>query len=313
MSIKRAQNKIAESRKTLPVTIFYSALVWLVILLHDTSVWIEGVLTLASAIVLMVLNNRCALIPFYSRSVSCTFLVLFTMVACTVTSLTGTIVGACFALFYLIIFSSYQERQAPGTVYLAFIFLGITSIYFIQILYFLPILWLVMQTMLMNLGLRAFFASLLGILTPYWFLLGYKVYTGDLIIYMDHFMDLVRFGLPLDFSSFTLFHYINLGIVTLLGIIGIVHFFLTSYTDKIRTRMFYECFTTIFLITLAFMIMQPHHFPDLFAILVVSASPLFARFFTLSHSRVSNIMFLVILSLTIAYTVFNLWIHSTSY
>ncbi len=297
----------------MPVTIIYTALVWVAMYLHGANVWIEGGLTLVAATILVVLNNRCALIPFYSRSVSCTFLALSTMVASTATSLTGAIVGACFALFYLIIFSSYQNKEAAGTSYLAFVFIGIISLYFIQILYFLPFLWLIMLTMIMNLSWRTFFASLLGILTPYWFLLGYKIYTGELEVCLDHFMAIIRFDRPFEIATLGIYQTINLGFVTLLGIIGMIHFWVTSHSDKIRTRMFYECFITIFLVTLAFIIVQPCHFSNLFAILVISASPLFARFFTLTHNRASNIFFLVILSLAIGYTVFNLWRLSTNY
>ncbi len=312
MSTKRTQNHIAQSRTALPVAFTYAALTWAVIISHTSSAMIAGALTLVAALVLMTLNARHALIPFYSRSVSCTFLVLSTLAATMSLSQTGAIVGLCFSVFYLLVFYAYQAKQSPGTVYFAYIFLGIASLWFIQVLYLLPVLWIAMQTLLMNMSSRTFFASLLGIITPYWFLLGYQVYVGELAAFLAHFVEIIHFKAPLDFSAFTFSQFVALGIITVLGCVGIAHFSLTSYTDKIRTRMFYECFATLFVATLVFIILQPRLFPALFAILVVNASPLFARFFTISHSRASNVTFLVALCATVIYTFASLWMLLTN-
>lgn len=98
---------------------------------------------------------------------------LSTLLFATCPSLSAAICALGFSAFLLILLPSYQDRRAPGTVYFAFIMLGVMSVYFIQVLCYLPFLWLAMRSKLMNLGYRSFFASLLGILTPYWFILGY--------------------------------------------------------------------------------------------------------------------------------------------
>ncbi|MDR9825015.1 hypothetical protein RCJ22_05260, partial [Vibrio sp. FNV 38] len=85
--IKRTQNHVAESRFTLPVVVLYAIAVWLASGLLIPSVpitseglwkgaWVQFVCFFVSAYVLVELNNSNALIRIYSRTVSCSFIVL---------------------------------------------------------------------------------------------------------------------------------------------------------------------------------------------------------------------------------------------
>ena len=154
MTVKRFQNKIAESRLTLPLVSIYGIIVCVAWGLLDSSFadtfwkdwrWIAQVVLLSVSTVLMVeLNNSNALIRVYSRMVSCSFLVLTLMAAFLLPSLEGSVVGLSFIVFYLFFLRAYQDKQAVGSIYAAFLAIGIGSLFFVQLLYFLPVLWLMM-------------------------------------------------------------------------------------------------------------------------------------------------------------------------
>ena len=74
--MKRIQNKIAESRQTLPTALGYSAVVWLLAGMIQEGWWIQFPLFLLCAFLMMQLSNINLLIRIYSRMISVSFVVL---------------------------------------------------------------------------------------------------------------------------------------------------------------------------------------------------------------------------------------------
>ena len=183
--IKRFQNKIAESRFALIATILLCLPAWLVSawymlaygsclipeqsspthslspltphptfnVQHSTSyVLLWGLLTLISVFLIAELNNRNALIRIYSRMVSSCFLVMATTLTITHWSAERNVVTLATSLLFYLLFLTYQDRKATGKVYYAFVSLSVASIFFPQILFFVPLLWLLMGTRLLSLS-----------------------------------------------------------------------------------------------------------------------------------------------------------------
>ena len=274
--------------------------------------WHEAALVWLAAMLFTALNNREALLPFYSQSISCSFLMLSTLLFATCPSLSAAICALGFSAFLLILLPSYQDRRAPGTVYFAFIMLGVMSVYFIQVLCYLPFLWLAMRSKLMNLGYRSFFASLLGILTPYWFILGYLALTGNIMELPSYFQRTVAFGPLLQYTSLSPWQLATMGMTVILGGVSIIYFLHTSYADKIRTRLLNETFTFLFFVTVVFLALQPGFYEELMAIMVVFVSPLAGRLFALSHTKLSNIFYIASIAIYAIYTILALWMSSMS-
>ena len=96
--------------------------------------------------------------------------------------------------------------------------------------------------------------------------------------------------------------------MVVIAFVGIVHFHRNSFRDKIRTRMLFEIFTTVFLCALVFVVLQPQHFEYLFGMMLVSAAPLIGHFVSLTNTRLTNITFTVFLIAVLGVTLFNmLW------
>ena len=157
MIVKRFQNRVAESRIALPVTGVYAFAVCALGGLFTEQLWVQFVLL----------------------AVSCSFLVLAVMSQYLVVDVRCGIVQACFIAFYLFLFSAYQDNRAMGRVFYAFLMLGIASTMFVQILFFVPLVWVLLCTNLMVRSFRAFVSSLFGLLVPYWFMVAYYLYIDD--------------------------------------------------------------------------------------------------------------------------------------
>ena len=178
---------------TLTFTAIYAVLVFLASGLVGKNLWFQFACLAVSTYLMVEFNNVNALLKVYSRMVSCAFLVL----ACTANYLfaspSAALVQACFAAFYLIVFNAYQERTASGVTFYAYVFIGVASTVFVQILFFVPLLWILHATNVLAMSGRNFWATVLGLIAPYWFVGAYLVYNGQPEFLVQHFADLANF------------------------------------------------------------------------------------------------------------------------
>lgn len=306
--VKRLQNKIAGSRFALPVTAVYSIMIWLAGGLIANQLYLHFLLFGLSAYLMVELNNSNSLIRIYSRMVSCSFMALTLMSAFLFDSTDVWVVQFCVVATYLILFKCYQNKRSQGLVFYAFFFIGIASIFFIQILYFVPFLWIMMRANLMSFSMRSLLASLIGITAPYWFLSGYFIFNGTADLLLAHIESIAQFASPFQFD-FSNYHVIaTFAYIMIIAAIGSFHFLRNSYKDKIRTRMIYEILITMTAITFVFIILQPQHIKPLLSIMTISTSILAAHYIALTNTKLTNITFCCLTAGTLALTAYNLWI-----
>uniref|UniRef100_A0AB33J211 Uncharacterized protein n=1 Tax=Prevotella sp. GTC17259 TaxID=3236795 RepID=A0AB33J211_9BACT len=279
----------------------------------EHQLWIQTACLALAALMMVQLNNAYALIRIYSRMVSCSFLVLCTMAAFLLPSQEGSILQLCIIAFLLFLFRGYQDNRATGWVFYAFAMWGIASIFFVHILYFVPILWVILYTNILAGSVKTLCASLLGLSVPYWFLAGYDVWTGHPVALMLHFQQLAHFQPVGQIQLLTTNQLLTCGFLLILAVTGTIHFFRHSYNDKIRTRMFYEVFVVIDAAAFVFIFLQPQHYSELLRICIVTTAPLIGHFLALTRTRITNIAFHAMLAAALVITVINLWFPSLSF
>ena len=257
------------------------------------------------------LNNHNSLMRTYSRMVSCSFLVFITMTSLPTPSFKASIVTMCSIAFYLIIWNSYQDRRAAGWTFYAFFCVGLASMVFVQVGYFLPFLWLMMMVFTNSFSFRNFFASIIGLIMPYWFSAGYFAYTNNIDGLISHFAGFINYHDLFDYSKVTDHEVVNLLFLIILSTLGSIHFLHTSYADKIRTRMIYNSFILINYVSLAFIILQPQHIKELGSIMIVNTAPLTAHFITYTKGKVANIVFISALIIMVLILLYNIFIPET--
>ena len=296
---------------TLPIAALYAVVVWMLARLLFGELWLQLALFAVSVYLLVELSNQNALLRVRSRMVSTTFILLSCTACFLFPQLQGAIVQLCFIVAFLMLFQSYQDKLSMGSIFYAFACVGIASLAFVQVLWYVPLLWILMATQLQSLSGRTWLASLIGLVTPYWFCLLWLLYQQDFSLVSQHFSPLADFSLSLQALSIS--DILVFAFVLLLSVVGIIHFWSYSFEEKIRIRLIYGFFTTMTLFTLLFIILQPQYFDVLIRVSIVCASPLVAHVFTFTNSRLSNILFFVSLGIAIAITAFNLWNLLSSY
>lgn len=262
---------------------------------------------------MMVLNNQNALIRIYSRMVSCAFLALSCAACFLMSDPQGNIMQMFVVAAYLILFQSYQNKEASGTVFYGFLMLGLASLANPHILYFLPLLWLLMATNLLTLSWRTWLASLLGLLTPYWFVCCWLAYQTDFSPLISHFSPLVDFQFPIRYNSLSLGIWQTIALLAVCTLTGIIHFMRKSIYDSIRIRLLYGFFIWMDVLAFLLLVLLPQHYDMLLRIIIINTSPLIAHFLTLTSTKITNIAFYVLIGATITVTAYNLWNISFPY
>jgi len=308
---KLLQNRVARSKLALPITAAYAAVIWLLCGTITEGWWFQFACFAVTTYLMMELNNIHALIRIYSRMVSTCFLILSCCACFLFSSQRGAFVQLCMVSALLILFTSYQNRQSTGGIYYAFLCIGLASLVFPHIVFFIPLLWLLMGTNLLSLSWHTWVASLLGTLTPYWFGICYLFYTDQLPLFMAHFAPIADVQNPASHELWSPSQQLTAGFAALLTCIGIIHQFRTSYNDKIRTRMFFACFIWIDLAAFVFLIIQPQHYDSLMRLIIICTAPLTGHYLALTSTKFSNIIFIALALMALLLTIFNL-VWSTS-
>ena len=271
--MRRIQNRVAESRWTLPMTILYSVVIWLLAGLIQEQWWIQFGCFLLASYLMANLNNTNVLIRIYSRMVSVSFIALSSTAVFLFPSVKGAFVQLCFIASLLLFYNCYQDKEAI-------------------IVY--SICW------------RTFLASLVGLLTPYWFWTAWKLWLeeGNLTMITEHFSALADFRIP---DPLTFHQTLLLILVAILGITGTIHFVRTSSRDKIRTRQLYYSFFILGMSAAIFLMLQPQHYDMLIRIMIIATSPFIGHFLALTKTKFTNMAFIVITIAILTLTVFYLW------
>lgn len=276
----------------------------------EHKMWVQSVCLVVSTLLMAELNNANSLIRIYSRMVSCSYLVLTVMASFLLPLMPGAIVGLCFIAFYLSFFHAYQDRTASGWVFYAFFAIGMASTVFVQVLFFVPILWVLLAVNILAFSGRTFCASLLGLVMPYWFVGAYYVCIGSFTPFIQHFVNIAKFARLFDYSLVSEHQIVTFAFLVVISFVGIVHFLRHSYNDKIRTRMLYEVFITIDVCCMVFIVLQPQHYDCLLHIMIVNTAPLIGHFIALTQTRLTNLFFILMVIVALLITAYNLWISS---
>lgn len=195
--------------------------------------------------------------------------------------------SASFGVFFLIVaicllMASYHDQDARSAAYNTSLAISIGSLLWVHILWFIPLFWHGMYRF-RTLTIRTFVASVLGIATVYWFMLGWSVWTKNFSVF-EVFPSLFKVQL----FSFGHADWINqVGTIwyVALIILAIVNIISHDTDDNQRTRqyLYHLILFTVWAFVLAFLFSQS--IDEFLQVACIPASILIAHFFTLSPYR----------------------------
>lgn len=306
----RFQNKVAESSVTLPVcAVLATILWWWPQQAFATSNIIGWSLCAFTTYICMETNGIQRIIRIRTRMMACVWLVLASCLAFMHPLEAPAISAACMALSYYLLFRCYQLYDSTAWIFHSFLFLGIGSLFSAIMLPMGLLFYIYLIGFLRSLTWRGFWAGILGLILPYltwasWCFLTDKT-DRMLDFFSSHFM-----WHPVSWAAITGIPFnwmVSMGVVILLSLVGVFHYFQTKFNDKIRVRMILYIYTVQTILLILYLFLQPQRFQNTMALLVVSACPLIAHYFSLTRSWLSNTFFILSLLLCGAMAYLNLW------
>lgn len=215
--------------------------------------------------------------------------------------LKSTSVGVfCLILALYQLFSSYHDPNSVRNAYNATLLIGIGSLLWVYILWFLPLFWLGMYNF-RCFTFRTFFASLIGISTVYWFVLGWCVYAHDFTPFTLSFTNLFKIRF-LTMVGIDMIDWIQIILIALLALIASLNILTHEYDDNLRTRQFLAFLIMLLIWSFGQFFLYEQSSEEFLAIGCLPAAILTAHFFTVKRGKyifglfhISLLSFLILL------------------
>lgn len=320
MRNNRFQNHISESSFTLPLCMVMGTLVWfwngtsLDYEFENSALW---TLFLAIGVTYVVFEtaNTYALLRIRSRMITSVWVVLISMMAFVHFYHSGWIAALAMAGSYYVMFATYQEHEPVLGVFHTFFLLSVAILALPQLCILVPLYYWYLLVFLRCLSWRCFWAGLVGLSLPLCLVLGWCVITADYSFAeerIDNLLQTVIF--PVErykvLFSLTSVEALDFLLVSMLSLIGIIHYLHNYYNDKIRTRMYLYIYVMQTIASWLIVICAPDMWHLMAPALLLNASTMIAHFFALTGSIISNLFFCMTLAILFLMYIINLglWI-----
>lgn len=306
MRENRFQVNIATGRLTLPVVILVCLILWGI----GVSEWKDFGTCLITALcgyLMIEMNTTFSLIRTRTTLPTCIYWYLSTIFFFLYSFDWQNFAPLAFLLSISNLFMGYESTKSSIHLFHTFFFIGLGSLAFPQLIYFTPLL-AISTIAFRAMNVKSFFAFLLGLATPYWFLFAYAFYYDDMQLFHNIIKEMVHFH-SIDYSELKTTEIIAGVFSTLLLMISSVHYFQVAYLDKTRTRIYLSFIAYAGWWTTLLMFLQPRHIHALLPIQLIGGAFLAGHLFTLTRNKFSGLFFIVTFILFIILTIFNLWMQ----
>lgn len=220
--------------------------------------------------------------------------------------LKSTSVGVfCLILAIYQLFTSYHDPEAKENAYNAGLIIGAGSLLWIHILWFIPLFWLGMYNF-RSLSLKTFLASILGISTVYWFLLGWCVWQRDFSPFTIPFSTLFKIRF-LQINGAGMIEWIGMIYIALLTAVASINIITHEYEDNLRTRQFLSFLIVMAIWSFGLFFIYEQSSEEFLEMACVPASILIAHFFTVTRGKKVFWLFHSTVVLIIALLITRLW------
>lgn len=274
---------------------------------ETVTLWGGLALHILTAYLLIVLNNAYGLIRQRASFQSAVYLLLVSLCPDFYGLQAGHAAGLALVGSLFFLFRAYRSLSAPADLFLATVCLGVGALFVPCLTLLLPVYWIGAYS-LQALTCRSFFASLLGWMFPFWFLLGHAYFYGEMGLFVAPFVEMWRIG-PFfqGFEGETLW---TLAYLFILFLVSACHVLLYGLEDKIRTRCSLRFFVLLGICLFLGVVLQPGLYAVLLPVLAVCVSVLAGHLFVLTRGRAANVFFIIILLAGGGLYFINLWMLS---
>ena len=210
-----------------------------------------------------------------------------------------------FCLVFVIyeLFNSYQLPEATGRLFNAGLLIGFAGLFMPQALWFAPLLWIGMYQF-RSLSYKSFFASLIGVLIVYWFVLAWCVWESDFAMFASLYSSLASFNV---FSILTLLMPYQIGFAGVILLLVIASFYIKvdAFNNSVRVRRMLSFLLKMSVWALALILLYGNDMDSFMAILYLPVSVVIAYF--LESIRYRFVLYYSALALLFASYIIRVW------
>ena len=214
-------------------------------------------------------------------------------------------VTCLFLVMLGMLFACFENKSASRPVFNSFLALGVITLIDPYFIWLAPVMYLMLGYM-RSLGGRTFFAGLMGLLLPYWVLLGYAAMTGDYSVIIPRIGAFLNFA-PLDYGVLDVGRVFSWGVVLILSVVSCIHTYSSSYKEKVHTRLMLHVVIFAQLAVNVMLVAQPGHFSSLMSVQTLLCAITSGYMFSLSFTPVTRVFAFFATALWLVMCGFNLW------
>lgn len=210
------------------------------------------------------------------------------------------------ALFLILaidrIFSSFDKEVIHSNAFDSGIFLSVGSLFYLNLVFFFPILWFGFIIVKPNVNWREYILTTLGFILPWLAALAYYLISGR--------TDELLHTLETNITSHQIFLRENLsiqiyiGYLVLLTVLGSISLLAQYDVKKISSRKYFKVFFWIFLISCVLIIADPAVSQEIIIILTIPLTYLISNYLVFMKRQIWGEVFLYILTAGVIYLQF---------
>lgn len=210
------------------------------------------------------------------------------------------------ALFLLLainrIFGAYGTGQANSNAFDAGLYIGLGSLFYFNLVFFFPIVWVGFTLIRKNPEWRNFILPLLGIFIPWLYTFSYYFFTDSLPEFGASIVQNVM--TPIHLLDIPLPVKIYFGLLIFLTLLG--SFFLIVKMDekKVSSRKYFQIFFGVFVISLLVLLLIPSASQEMLIIMAIPLSFLFSNYLIFMRMQFWGNLFVYLLIGTVIYMQF---------
>ena len=303
----RFQYDVATGRWTLPVASLVALAAWTLMSGSLQADWGALLCAAAMSYLLVELNTQFMLIRTRTVLPSCMYLCLFASIPFLHQWSVACLLPVFFVCMLFAFFRSYESYHASVTIFHAFFFLGLCSLVYPPVSWLFPLLFLHM-VFLRSFNAKTFFAGFIGMLVPYWLILGYGLFVGNFDVFERAVLAPFGWEAP-RYADISLQQGVAYGTALLLFVAYVAFYSLSAYRDKVQTRILLKTMIWMGAWGWGLLALRPQDGQQLLPVIFVPIAFLVGRLYALSFGLYVRISFYVTLALVFSLFLFGLWMR----
>ncbi|PTN10613.1 DUF6427 family protein [Mangrovibacterium marinum] len=211
------------------------------------------------------------------------------------------------AMFLLLsinrIFGAYEIKKPNSNAFDAGFLIGLGSLFYLNLIFYFPIVWIGFVLIRKNPGWRNFILPLLGLSIPWLYAFSYYFFTDTL----------ADFGQTIQQNIFTSNNFLQgnlnfqiyLGLLILLTLIGSTFLIARIDEKKVSTRKYFQIFFIVFIISMAILLAVPAVSQEILVIMAIPLVFLFSNYLIFMRMQLWANVFVYLLLAMVIYMQFG--------